>query len=87
MTESLAIQFLAANVARFQVLTDLDALFNTRAADHCVIEIARQLVRTVLHFIGHPCPWNLPAGTCISGDRKAVNVSADRIAVNPRKNS
>jgi len=21
----------------------------------CIIEIARQLVRTVLHFIGHPC--------------------------------
>src|SRR5216683_3305084 len=52
-------QFLAANVARFQVLTDLDALFNTRAADHCVIEIARQFGSYCVALHWTPLPVEL----------------------------
>src|SRR5260370_41196586 len=75
-------QFLAANVARFQVLTDLDALFNTRAADHCVIEIGRQFGSYCVALHWTPLLVELARGNCISGYRIGCSVSGGREAVN-----
>jgi len=78
-----ALQLLAANAARFQVLANLDALFNARSAGYSIIEIASQFssYRVALHWT--PLPVELARGDIISGDRKAVDVSGDRRAVSP----
>src|SRR6266849_9578788 len=78
-----AFQLLAANAARFQVLANLDALFNARSAGYSIIEIASQFssYRVALHWT--PLPVELARWDIISGDRKAVDVSGDRRAVSP----
>src|SRR6266481_132910 len=70
-----ALQFLAANVAPFEVLPNLDALCDARSAGDCIIEITSEFssYRSALH--GRPSPAELARGDFDSGDREAASVS------------
>jgi hypothetical protein len=80
-----AFQFLAANVAPFEVLPNLDALCNARSAGDRIVEITSQFspYRSALH--GRPSPAELARGD--SGDREAVSVSDDCKSVNRSEES
>jgi hypothetical protein len=82
-----AFQFLAANVARFEMLPNLDALRNTRSAGDGIIEITSQFgsYRSALH--GRPSPVELARGDFDSGDREAASVSDACKSVNRSEES
>src|SRR5258708_3229244 len=74
-----AFQFLAANIATFQVLPNLDALFNARSGGYSIIEITRKFssYRVALHWTPLPlelAPGDLPSGEIVTR-RAAENAS------------
>src|SRR3981081_3124755 len=72
-------QFLGANVARFQVLTDLNALCNARSAGYSIVEVTRQFGSYCIALHWTPLPVELARWSMLSEEsatrRAAENAS------------